>query len=382
MDDFDDILKKAMSGNKEALDLFICHIKMVDLLNEVSVHAARTYKQDRDDIRDKLLMTVYQSITALSEPNHLRAWCYQIAKGYCLDEIRHNTVVMSSMDEIRRSTFDDSKRLGGKPLIQSTNALTPEQEFLLNERLSRVYRQYPDAIVIGWALGHSPAEIAQESGIPLKTVYRLLRKMQGSLLEESLSEIQSIKKLEKESGNNKITSLELIQVIETVKKLTPGLIAHLQSHESDLERLRWDVFEHLVAEFLASGGFHDVRLVGRNPQTSADIFAAHFIDFIGMKVRYFIEVKRWKKKVGVNIIDQVYGAMVNEREKFGWHAAMIVSLVGYKDFEKYDRQSLALKGIVLKDRDDLLMWLRGYKRNSNGLWLPEPDTILESKKLT
>ncbi|HXU37581.1 MAG TPA: hypothetical protein VN937_14565 [Blastocatellia bacterium] len=79
--------------------------------------------------------------------------------------------------------------------------------------------------------------------------------------------------------------------------------------------------------------------------------------------------------------DQVYGAMLNEKPSFGWHAAMIVSLVGFKDFEKYDRESLALKGVELKDSDDLLQWLRGYKPNKNGLWLPESCKSLEPKPL-
>ena len=128
----------------------------------------------------------------------------------------------------------------------------------------------------------------------------------------------------------------------------------------------------MIAEFLASWGFEEVHLVGRNPRTSADIFAVHTVNPIGTKFRYFIEVKRWKHKVGVQVIDQVYGAMLNERPIFGWHAAMIVSLVGFKDFEKYTRESLVLKGVELKDSNDLLRWLRGYRPNGNGLWLPDP----------
>jgi len=183
------------------------------------------------------------------------------------------------------------------------------------------------------------------------------------------------------SGNTPI-SIDLVPVIETIEQLTPSLITHLKSHEEDIDKLRWDVFEHLVAEFLASSGFKDVRLVGRSSVTSADIFAAYTIDSIGTKVRYFIEVKRWKNKVGVEIIDQVYGAMLNERSQFGWHAAMIVSLVGFKDFRKYNRVELALKGIELKERDDLLRWLNGYKPNKDGLWLPEPHTDLQMNEAT
>jgi len=40
--------------------------------------------------------------------------------------------------------------------------------------------------------------------------------------------------------------------IEQVKALTPELIGHLKSESPDFHRLPWNVFEHLVAEFLAA----------------------------------------------------------------------------------------------------------------------------------
>jgi hypothetical protein len=42
-----------------------------------------------------------------------------------------------------------------------------------------------------------------------------------------------------------------------------------------------DVFEQLVGELLASWGWDEVKLVGRNSQTSADILAGRFDDKIG-----------------------------------------------------------------------------------------------------
>lgn len=198
---------------------------------------------------------------------------------------------------------------------------------------------------------------------------RALRKLRNA---PSLDSIRSfVESQEKQIAENKPTPIELIPVIETVKQLTPSLIRHLQSFSENLDDLRWEVFEHLIAEFFSSWGWEEVRLVGRNYKTSADIFAAHIVNPLGFKIRYFIEAKRWKHRVGVQVIDQVYGAMISERPIFGWHAAIIVSLVGFKDFEKYSREALALKGIELKEREDLLKWLKDYKPNKNGLWLPQ-----------
>ena len=171
-------------------------------------------------------------------------------------------------------------------------------------------------------------------------------------------------------------AVQLSDVIATVNKLTPELIAHLRTHNEHLERIHWQVFEHLVAEFFSSWGFEDVAIVGRNSKTSADIFAAYRVPSVGERVRYFIEVKRWKEKIGVEVIDRVYGAMLFERPVHGWHAAIIVSAVGFTQFEKYRREELARRGIILKERQDLLRWLTNYKPNKNGLWLPNPSATI------
>jgi hypothetical protein len=169
---------------------------------------------------------------------------------------------------------------------------------------------------------------------------------------------------------------ELVPVIEKIRRLEPSLIAHLQQHNDDLAKIHPLLFEHLFAEFLAAQGFDDVRLVGRNAKTSADIFAAKFIPGPDVPMRFFVEVKRWKDMIGIEVINQVLGAFLGERERFGWNAALVVTVGGFRDFEKWSREELSLKGLHLKDRDDLLRYLDGYKQHSNGLWLPNPRTDL------
>ena len=168
------------------------------------------------------------------------------------------------------------------------------------------------------------------------------------------------------------TTADLSDVIESVKKLTPELIMHLQSHEQDLEKMDPLVFEHLVAEFLAQMGFQEVRLVGKEWETSADIYAVEKVNRIGVSIRYFVEVKRHKNKIGIDVIDRVYGAVIGEKTKYGWNAAMIVSVVGFKDIKKYTKRDIEMMGIYLKDRDDLRKWLQDYQPNKGGLWLPDP----------
>jgi hypothetical protein len=127
--------------------------------------------------------------------------------------------------------------------------------------------------------------------------------------------------------------------IEEISELRPELLDRLRTRIDDLQKLRSDMVEQIVAELLASRGFHYVRWVGRNPRTSADIIAAQYVD-AGRECVYFVEVKRWKERVGVQAIDHVYGAMLAERPRMGWHAAMVVSLYGFKSFRKYSREDL------------------------------------------
>lgn len=174
-------------------------------------------------------------------------------------------------------------------------------------------------------------------------------------------------KIEPETDRARLT---ISEVIEGFLKLTPDLIQHLRRHDADLARVHSDVFEHLVGELMASAGWDDVRLVGRNPLTHADILALHYVPKSeGIPFRIFVEVKRWKGRIGVEVFNQVLGAMVSERERHGWHGAIIVALGGASNTRAFSRDEYRRKGLEVKDKEDLMCWLRDYKPNADGLWL-------------
>jgi HJR/Mrr/RecB family endonuclease len=168
----------------------------------------------------------------------------------------------------------------------------------------------------------------------------------------------------------------LRDVVENTDRLTPELIEHLKTNADDLRKISWNVFEHLIGEFLAHQGFRDVRLVGRDPRTSADLYATWVIDSAGLVIRFFIEVKRWKERVGIGVINEVLGAMFSEREAFGWHASLIVASGGFTDLRKHSQLEVSLRGVDLKGKQDLLRWLKEYRPNKNGLWLPAPERTM------
>ncbi len=161
-------------------------------------------------------------------------------------------------------------------------------------------------------------------------------------------------------------------VIENVPALELSVIEHLQQHSADFAKLPWDVSEHLFAEFFSSQGWTDVRLVGRDPRTSADIFVSNVPGEGRRARRVFVEIKQHKSKVGIEIVQSVLGAYVLERPKYEWQYAVIISPRGFKKFRKTSTPELRIRGIELKDGGWLLGNLKSYKPNRNGLWLPHP----------
>jgi hypothetical protein len=165
----------------------------------------------------------------------------------------------------------------------------------------------------------------------------------------------------------------VVSLIESATDLTPEVISHLKGMPEDLRMLSPDIFEHLVGELLCSQGFEDVRLVGRDSSTAADIFAAKKLCGVDITHRLLVEVKRHKKRIGIEVINQVVGAMVTERARHGWHSALIVSLSGFKSLKRESPEGLSLQGIELKEGADIIRWLDDYScRREGGLWLCDP----------
>jgi hypothetical protein len=213
-------------------------------------------------------------------------------------------------------------------------------------------------------------KIIRELGVSAAAVRQAKARAMTMLLHPAQQDlVRSIAEAEPAAPELRV---ETQHAVEAIRKLTPEFINHLRKNSDDLLAVRWDVFEHLVAELLVSAGFREVSLVGRDPTSSADIFAAWHLGSLGIAVRYFVEVKRWKDRVGVEVVDRVIGAMLAERPRHGWHAALVVSVAGFSDMKKYSHAALKNMGVELKDKRDLMTWLANYEPDQNGLWLPEP----------
>ncbi|NVK63131.1 MAG: restriction endonuclease [Flavobacteriales bacterium] len=158
------------------------------------------------------------------------------------------------------------------------------------------------------------------------------------------------------------------EIISEVKNLSPELLNYLIKNRPDLRLLHWKTTEQLVAEFFASWGYN-TELVGKNSYTSADIIAIRPNDLSNIGFKCYIEVKNTKQKVGIEVINQLIGAISSERLLNGYHVGMIVSISGFKDVNKWSPDQLKYLGVEMRDSTDVNNWLDNYQFSDSGLWL-------------
>ena len=230
---------------------------------------------------------------------------------------------------------------------QALESLTPKERMVLQFR---------------FGVGNLHSKKLREIGIQLHLTKKALRKLEMealSKLDDSVR-VESVSRFVKalfpeEQDRDHPRNVQVRELIESAKELNAHVISHLKRRPDDLAKLPWDTFEHLIAEFFASWGFQDVRLVGRDASTAADIFALRKEEHTGVELRYFVEVKRRREKADVQVIDRVYGAMVNERSAHGWHIGMIVSLAGVSKTQKFSRDEWRRLGMEFRARRNLLL---------------------------
>ena len=225
---------------------------------------------------------------------------------------------------------------------------------------------------VGERLGLSSGRVSQ---IQARALRRMRHPTRLSLFERTLDvdvdiPIESSSSSSSSAPDDADMDVDIIDLISAEKTLTPYLISHLKQNHEDLSRLDPIVFEHLVGEFFASWGYDDVRLVGRDASTSADVFAMMKVKPDGTEIRFFVETKRWRERIGITVVNSVLGAITGEKDKYGWHVGMIVTLAGATASRRYI--DLKLKGIVIKNQSNIIDWLDGYQPNGQGLWLPTP----------
>jgi len=272
-----------------------------------------------------------------------------------------------------------SPEIGKVSTEKTKNSGIVNLEMIKKLLVSLSYRER-EIIKLLYGIGDSYTYTYEEIGRIFKVSTSTIRRLEKKAIRkiQETAEATELLLTSNEADKDTKIQIELQNVLESIKELSIELLLYLKDQPENLIKLPWNVFEVLVAECLASKGFDEVKLVGKNPKTAADIFAIEKSNRSDSRIRYFIEIKRWKDKVGVEIIDRVYGAIQSEKATWGWHIGRIISLAGFKKMFKYTPRKLELMGIELRNKDDIVTWLDDYRPSDKGLWLPPDFKIMKN----
>lgn len=128
-------------------------------------------------------------------------------------------------------------------------------------------------------------------------------------------------------------------------------MSHSFINGDSLVNSTWQSFERMVGRLLVCEGFEGIRMVGNPGDKGADI-----IGHRGGK-RWLFQVKHWKVKVGIQVIDQTIKAM----QIYKANIPAIVSLNGFDDEAREHQRVLMSRGIPIQLFDASAL----VKRSSN-----------------
>jgi RNA polymerase sigma factor (sigma-70 family) len=174
------------SGRKSVASQF------ADRANPLSHHLAKVSNisawkchEEKDDVQQIYLLKMWVNSKPIRNP---KAWLNTVASNSRKNAFRHQEKVDNYVENLFNKSRE-STRHNGKPLIQSSNVLTPEQELLdrerqslLNKAMRRALEGFPPEIVEAWLMEKDAKEIHQETGTPLSSVYRILKRMQKAII--------------------------------------------------------------------------------------------------------------------------------------------------------------------------------------------------------
>jgi superfamily II DNA or RNA helicase len=122
-----------------------------------------------------------------------------------------------------------------------------------------------------------------------------------------------------------------------------------------LERCSWQHFERVVCRLLTHEGYDGIRLVGQTADKGADIIAHRF------GKRWLFQVKHWRAKVGLAVLDQTVEAMRHYRADI----PVIVALTGFEENCYAHQQVLMSRKIPLQLWDKKTLVQRAAKLSEN-----------------
>lgn len=113
-----------------------------------------------------------------------------------------------------------------------------------------------------------------------------------------------------------------------------------------LANISWQAFERNICRLLIIDGYEGVRLIGQSNDHGGDIIASK------NGKRWLLQVKRWKIKMGVSVLDETVKALSVYRA----HIPVIVALNGFDIAAREHQMTLLSRGIPMQlwDKSELL----------------------------
>lgn len=108
--------------------------------------------------------------------------------------------------------------------------------------------------------------------------------------------------------------------------------------EENLRFGTWQAYERIISRLLAHEGFEGIRLVGQSGDRGADMLAHR------AGKRWLFQMKHWKNKVGIDVVDHTLEAMRIYRAQ----VPVIVALNGFDEKVKEHQRALMSRGIPLQ----------------------------------
>lgn len=117
-------------------------------------------------------------------------------------------------------------------------------------------------------------------------------------------------------------------------------------NEQSLASCSWQAFERVVCRLLILEGYDGVRLVGQSSDHGADVIAHKH------SKRWLFQIKRWKNKLGVAVLDETIEALRVYRATI----PVVVGLNGFDDSCREHQRTLMSRGVPMQlwDRTELL----------------------------
>jgi superfamily II DNA or RNA helicase len=132
--------------------------------------------------------------------------------------------------------------------------------------------------------------------------------------------------------------------------------------DSSLRSISWQGLERVVCRLLQAESYLGVRLVGQTSDQGADVIAHK------NGKRWLFQIKRWKNKAGVGVLDETLVAL----QLYRANIPVIVALNGFDDNAREHQRVLHSRGILIQfwDRSDLLRRVARLEDKAVGVKTP------------